>query len=261
MNRAFRPVAQKMVSKRGMQRIKAAASSCFEMLESRVFLSGSVLASVVHGNLNIRGDSGANAIVMDQTGLTADQVRITAGSGTSINHQANPVILSGITHGVYIRMGTAADTVTLANMSLPGNVSIGGGRGVNAVTFDNVHVASNLNIHNGSSQSATTLSNTTVGRNLVIGAGGDGQQVALQSVQIQRNTRIVSGGSGADTYTLDDSTFHGPVTLSTGRGADTVQLDAHGAPWAPHRVRFIVIDLAARRQRPAPDRRPRPKRQ
>src|SRR5688500_15224776 len=79
------------------QGANAPACASIETLESRVFLSGNVLASVAGGNLRIRGDAEANAIVVDQVGLNAGQVRISGASGTAINGQAGPIVLDGMT--------------------------------------------------------------------------------------------------------------------------------------------------------------------
>src|SRR5688500_600564 len=84
---------------------KAPARPIYEALESRVFLSGTVLATVVNGNLHIRGDAATNSIVVDGAGLTAGQVRISGAGDTAINDQADPVVLSGVTGRVNIRLG------------------------------------------------------------------------------------------------------------------------------------------------------------
>jgi hypothetical protein len=193
----------------------------------------------MHGNLNIRGDAAANVIVLDQSGLNADQVRISGASGTAINNQANPVILSGVTRGVDIRMGAGADSVTMSSLSLPGNVSVDGQKGANILTLNNVQVARSLNIHNSTT---TTIANTTVGKDLRIGPGSGVENVALRSVEVQRNTKIV-GGRWSDIFTVDNSIFHGAVRLYTGQGADdTLQFGVTGQTGTravfSNRVRF-----------------------
>jgi methionine-rich copper-binding protein CopC len=205
-----------------------------ETLESRLFLSGTVLASVAHGNLQIRGNSAANTIVLDQVGLTANQVRVTAADGTTINDQAGPVILSGITHSALIQMTKGANSVTLNNLSLPGDVSIIGNGGNETLTLNNVQIAANLTIQSDSNLAMTsTLTDITVGKNLLITRRSSaGQNFALQSVVVQRDTKIV-GGSGTDLLTIDDSTFHGAAWIITGNANDVVEFDANGAPLGP----------------------------
>jgi hypothetical protein len=209
---------------------KAPARLSFEALERRVLLAGSVLASVSNGNLSIYGDVAANAIVLDQSGLNADQVRITAAGGTTINDQADPVIVSGITRGVGIELRGGDDTVTLNNLSLPGNVWINDDAGANTLTVDNVQLAKTLNVKNISSLGATiTIANTTLGKHLRISTGAGGQDVELRSVEVKAKTRIGSG-DGADVLTIDDSTFHQSVKLYAGKGADLIEIDSHGDP-------------------------------
>ena len=198
-----------------------------------MLLSGSVLASVVHGNLNIHGDAAASDITLDQSGLSANQVRIASSSGATINNQAGPVVLSGITHDVFIRTGGGVDSLTLNNLSLPGNVSLNSMGGADTLVLNDVQIASNLWIHNHSvANTSTIIANSTVGNRLLISAGQGGQTLALQSVTVRWNTGIITG-KGADHVTVDDSTFHGAMRLNTGVGADVVQVESNGDQAGP----------------------------
>jgi hypothetical protein len=234
MKRAQHLLERNIFSNHNIEREKVLAHLFCETLESRLLLSGTVLASVAHGNLQIRGNSPVNAIVLDQVGLTANQVRVTAGDGTTINNQTGPVILSGITHSVLIQMAKGANSVTLNNLSLPGNLSLTGNGGNETLTLNDVQIAANLTIQSDSNLAMTsTLADTTVGGNLlIIRRSSAGQNFALQSVVVQRDTKIV-GGSGADLLTIDDSTFHGAAWIITGNANDIVELDANGAPLGP----------------------------
>ena len=230
MKHALRHLGSSIFSTHDIEREKAPACPSLEALEPRLLLSGAVLASMSHGNLNIRGDAAANAIVLDQAGLSANQVRISGAGGTTINGLAGPVVLSGVTGGVGIRMGAGDDSVTMSNLNLPGNVSVYGQGGANTLTLNNVHVAISLSINNSATLSTTTtIANVTVGKDLLIRPGTRGANVVLQSVEVQRNTGIISG-AGADIFTIGDSIFHGPVKLYTGQGADAVQIEANGDP-------------------------------
>lgn len=201
-----------------------------ELLESRVLMSGTVSAVVSHGNLIVRGDKAAEAIVLDQAGLTTGQVRLTGNGGTAINGQADPLVVSGITGDVRIRMGNAADRIAISNMSLPGNLTINAGAGENDLALSNVQVRLNLHMATGSDPGTTTMANTTVGEQLIIVNYSGGQTDTFQSVDVGGTAAVVSFGKGADTMAIDDSTFRGPVQLRTGEGNDTVSIDASGAP-------------------------------
>ena len=244
MKNATRHSVRNVFSKHSGKHRNAPARSAMEVLESRRLLSGSVLASVVHGMLTIRGDNAANAIVMDQTGLNASQVRVSAGNATTINNQANPVILSGVIHGARIRMGNAADSVTLNNISFRGNVSVDGGKGANILTLNTVHVAESLLIQNGSKLSTIAVADTAVGKRLSIQGGSGGQNVTLRSVQVRSDAAIVSGVKGPVILAIDDSTFDSAVAIRTGNRADTIQLDARGASQGPPTVFHGPLTIA-----------------
>jgi hypothetical protein len=194
--------------------------------------------------LNIRGDSAANVIVLDQTGLNANQVRVSGGSGTTINKQTNPVVLSGVVHGALVRMGNAADSITLTNLTLRGGLTVSGGKGANTLTLDNVHVAQSLSIQNGSKLSTIAIADTTAGRQLTIRGGTGGQNITLRSVDVRKGTTISSNGKGSVILAIDDSTFHGAVGIRTGNGADTIQLDSRGASQGPPTVFDGALTIA-----------------
>src|SRR5450432_1092972 len=96
--------ARSIFSKQNIRLENASAGASVECLESRVFLSGNVIAQVVDGNLTISGDSAGNVIFMNETRLAAHRVRIFGGDGTTINNQSGSVILNGIKGDALIRM-------------------------------------------------------------------------------------------------------------------------------------------------------------
>jgi hypothetical protein len=230
MKRSQQNPAQSVSTKKSSKREKMLNSASLEALETRVLLSGAVLASVSHGSLHIRGDAADDAIVVDQVGLNADQVRIAPANGSVINNQASPVVLSGIRRGVFIQMGSGDDSLTLQDLSLPGNVTIEDSAGSDTIALANTHVAKRIDIRQGAGVSgSTTIADTTVGKGLSIHSRSGGQTVALTSVEVQRNTDITTG-RGADTVKVDDSIFHGSMTVNTGRGADSVLIESQGNP-------------------------------
>lgn len=221
-------------SKRDTERLTAPACSSFEGLESRLLLSGDVSALIVDGSLRMRGDAAANSVVLDQIGLTGHQVRITGAGGTQINGQAAPVVLSGVLRRLFIRMGGGADSVTLNNMSLPGNLAVvqTGDNSV-ALSVNSVKVARSLYIKNSSRlRTRTLIANSAIGNMFMMQTGSGGQSISLQSVSVRRETSIVTG-KGTDTVAVDDSTFRGAVRMDTGAGTDLVQVDGRGAAAGP----------------------------
>jgi hypothetical protein len=230
MKRAKQLLATTGYSRPGAERKKAPARPSFESLEARVLLSGNVVASVVYGTLNIRGDAAANVIGLDQAGLSAGQVRLSGANGTTLNKLAGPVILSGVTRGVNIVMGAGDDIVTLGALTLSGNVSIDGQGGANTLVLNGVHVAQSLSLMNsGGAATVVSVANTTVGKDLMILPASGAETLTLQAVEVLKNTTLGAGGK-ADSLTIDDSHFHGSVNLYTGLGNDTVQIETHGDP-------------------------------
>ncbi|MEA2710287.1 MAG: hypothetical protein QOF78_2888 [Phycisphaerales bacterium] len=230
MKRASRRPAALFVSKRNLQTANALRRAAVEVLEPRRFLSGSVTATVDHGNLTILGDAEANAIVVDQTGLAAGEVRILGTGGTTVNDQSAAVVLTGITRGVGIRTGAGDDTVTVRDINLPGTLWINADGGANTVALDNVDVAQSLHITNESNVGVTvTIDDTTVGKHFRMETLGGGLNATIRALEVQAKTDIGSG-NGDDTVLIDDSTFHGRAYLYTGKGDDVIEIDANGSP-------------------------------
>jgi hypothetical protein len=230
MNRTSRRLAQNLLNNRVQS--QAPARPLVECLESRTLLSGTVSASVVNGTLIVHGDAARNAIILDQTGLNADQVRLTGTGDTKINKEAGPIVLNGVKRNVVVRMGANADDVTLRDVNLPGSVAIEGRGGADTLTLSNVRVASNLNITSGAKGSTTAIGTVTIGKDLTVRGGAGGQNVSFLSVHVKRNT-VVTSGRGASLLTVDDSTFDGFVRVTAGAAADVVRIDSLGAPDGP----------------------------
>jgi hypothetical protein len=191
-----------------------------ETLESRTFLSGTVLASVVDGALMLRGDAEANEIVMDGAGLSAGQVRVTGAAGTTINGAAEPLVLEGLTRHVRVQMGAGADAVTINDVVLPGSVTI---------TAETVHllavqVGRDARIYSGDAPAFLTIDDTSVAGALHLrtGAGADLIQIETrsdavgESSQFDGRVRIVMK-SGDDVLQVGVNDGAGHQTVMTGR--------------------------------------------
>src|SRR5262249_33859844 len=117
-----------------------------ESLEGRALMAN-VTASLVGGNLNLT-DNGASIVRVSQP--APNQIVLTPGPGTTVNGQAGPVTISGVTGNFSDNLGTGDDSLTFdlsgGSMSIR-NLSISGTTGnktVNTVTggtenFLNVH--------------------------------------------------------------------------------------------------------------------------
>lgn len=232
MKRTLQRLAGSLLSKSHIQRAAVRAISPGEALERRLFLSGNVTTTIDEGNLVIRGDVAANAIVVDQAGLAAGQLRITGAGGTTINGKGKPTVVSGITGGVSVAMGDGADSVMLQDMNVTGGIWIDGGAGINIIATDTMRVGDSLRVWNDAPKGDITIANTTIASGLQITTGSGGQNIALKAVEVQGETDIGSG-DGADVLKIDDSTFHGRGNLWTGDGADRVEIDSNGDSSGP----------------------------
>ena len=221
----MKDTSSRFVSISTTKKLKQATASAglpIEALENRLLLSGNVQASVTaDGILRIRGDAGANIIALDQTLLNAGQVRI-SGTDTTINGQTAPVVLSGVTSKVSVKLGTGRDRVTMSNMSLPGDVVAE----QRHLQLNNVQLAGSLTVF---SRATISLINTAIGQDLFTkstSASGDGT-ATLRDVSVQRNATI-HGSTGSDTITIDNAVFRGEAGVFAGLGNDSVKVEASG---------------------------------
>ncbi len=213
MKRLLRHQVRTLLLNRETQKQEPGGNSTAEPLERRVFLSGNVTAWVSQGDLTIGGDAEANAIVLDQAGLNADQVRVTGTGGTTINDGADPVIMSGITRAVGMHLGDGDDSLVMRDVSFPGDVWLNADGGTNTLALSNVQTAGSIYLGNDSTANTTiTIADTTIDGYLHISTGSGGHNLALDAVEVKGKTKIGSLNAN-DVITVDDSTFNGDVTL------------------------------------------------
>jgi hypothetical protein len=170
-----------------------------EILESRNLLSGDVSVTVSGGDLVITGDALDNQVRIDQIGLAPGEFRVSGERLTNINGDPAPVVVSGVTGGVFIRMGQDHDKVTFDGGQIPGDLRIITGSGADAVILDG----------------------TTVGGLLYIDTRAGRDSMHLFGVEVDGATRIATG-AGDDVVTRERSLFRGPSVVATGAGDDTV---------------------------------------
>lgn len=233
MKRARLRLTRNKASQQDTGRNSAPACLPPEALESRVFLSGNVLASVVNGNVHIRGDADANAIVMDQSGLAEGQIRVTGTDGTAINGQGAAVVLEGVTRNTRIRMEHGADSVTMSNMSLPGHVAVV----AETVVLQTVEVQRKTRIVSKTGPASVTVDDSNF-RGLVgiyTGKGADVIQIessgdpAGEPTRFDRNLSVLlySGDDllqvGVNGQAGNQSMLAGRVRFGGARGFDTLR--------------------------------------
>ncbi|MHC4718678.1 MAG: LEPR-XLL domain-containing protein, partial [Planctomycetota bacterium] len=221
----------------------------FEPLETRVLLSGDVIAMVSdEGNLIITGDSQGNAILIEMAGTAAGEVQVTSADGsTTINGQVGPVILSGVTGDVEAEMGKGADSVTFNVAYLPGGLMVDGGDGDTAVTLSMSQVAGDLfvtgrrgnatvglylsgvsgqvGVQHGNGDVSVTTVMSSIGQSLqVLGRKGYERVYLGSYVTIGGDVDLQLRGGGSE-VTLFQAYLGGRLSIQANRGADLVQLN------------------------------------
>jgi hypothetical protein len=233
MNRARPRQTRNPVSKPRTRHLPAPARLPVETLESRVFLSGSVLVSVVNGSLNVRGDSEANAIVVDRAGLTAGQLRVTGTDGTAVNGQSAAFVADGVTADALFRMEDGGDSVTLRNLSLPGHLTVVSEH----VAFQSVEVERNTRVTSKRGTSLVTIDDSNFHGHVGVHTGRGGDAVQIEShgdpagaVTTFDRRLAVMLNSGDDTLQVGVTGEAGNQSVSTGRvryggarGSDTLR--------------------------------------
>src|SRR4051812_7347020 len=78
-------------------------------LEGRLTPAGNVTAKLVAGSLVVTGDQQSNTLAVTQT--AANSFTVTPVDGTTVNGQADPVTVSGVTRDLVLRLGRGDDRV------------------------------------------------------------------------------------------------------------------------------------------------------
>lgn len=171
---------------------------CLESLEPRLLLSGNVVVDLHDGILRMIGDRQGNQIQIDQTGLPEGQFRIRGADGTTINGQADDLILEGV-QGVRVRLGSGDDILTLQDCQIAGSVEVSLGHG-----------SDEFNLNSGSAANIRIL-------------GGSGGNV-FDFTNFDSGTVHLRTGGGQDHLTVDDITHLQQLIMNLGGGSDVFEL-------------------------------------
>ncbi len=206
-----------------------------ETLEPRLLMSGNVTATVADGDVLVRGGRADNAVVVDQDGLADGQIRLVGVDGTTINGQAE-VILDDVVGALAFDLRGGDDAVTLDGVTLPGDLTVLGGRGDNAVVLTDVDIAGDVTVRNrrgadtfeltGASRIGDdlTIDNRSGGATTTItGVSDDGDPPAITPVEIGGDVSL-RNRRGATTTTLEHVTVGGEVGVRNARGVDVLEL-------------------------------------
>ncbi len=197
-----------------------------EPLEERIAPSGGITVIVSGGSLRITGDAGDNDFSINQTGLGADEYRVTSGGdATLINGQAGPLVFSGVTRDVSIRLNDGDDSVDLY-IDVGRNVLIDGGKGNDSVDLIGGAVNGNFTARMGDGNDGVTLLGGGVTGHVKIDAGKGDDGVYMDEHNVEGNVGIRMG-DGSDEVTLSNYVTVGrDLTIDGGKGFSSVGIMA-----------------------------------
>jgi len=176
-----------------------------EPLEERIAPSGGIEVIVSGGSLKITGDAGNNDFEIEPRLAAGEYSIISGGDATLINGHAGPVVVSGVTKDVNIKLGDGDDSVLFDGINLPGNVKVDAGKGNDAFEIAFGSVAGNLGISMGDGNGDIDIGNCTIGGKVDIkGATGD-DSVSLDIVTVNKGLSIMTGNGNLDASITDTS--------------------------------------------------------
>jgi hypothetical protein len=177
-----------------------------DVLESRRLLSGDVLAKVIDGKLLLLGDNQDNAVVINDDGLASEQFRLTASGGTTINGSAEPVVLSGVTRGIAVRLQGGADSITLDGITAGGKsgVSLNGSGGADTIRILNSAITGRTKIRAGGGDDVIELTGSTFADRFDLNTSGGHNSLLLGGAVFNDRKKI-------HTHKRKDTVSEGPA--------------------------------------------------
>src|SRR5687767_2123084 len=206
MARMFRAVVSWLWQSLPLRVIRMSAPFRVDALESRRLLSGDVLAKVIGGKLLLLGDNQDNAVVINDDGLASGQLRLTASGGTTINGSAEPVVLSGITRGIAVRLEDGADGITLDGITAGGKsgVSINGSGGADTIKILNSAITGRTKIRAGGGDDVIELTGSTFSARFDLNTSGGHNSLLLGGAVFNDRKKI-------HTHKKKDTVSEGPA--------------------------------------------------
>ena len=180
-------------------------------LEDRTVPAGNVIAVVNGGVLNVIGDGLDNQVWIAGDGYFRAIIRSIDGT-TTINGQAGPVTLSGITRGYDIVMDSGNDTLALSGIHAWRSLSIDLGSGNNALHIVDSHSWRDTRIVAGGNNDGIQIVNSNFWRDSMIDPGDGNDIINLPGTTFWRRTWI-NGGPGINVLTRDTARFFGPSEI------------------------------------------------
>lgn len=170
--------------------------------------TGAVRVRLAGGRLVIQGSTANDNVRIEAAGPNA--FRLSPGTGTLINGQAEPVVFTGVTRGMHVRLGYGNDSILLDGsvnlLPIGGGLSIDAGSGDDTVRLDGVAIRGRTNLDAGPGNDLVAITDSILSRelNLISGAGAD--RIVLAHSHFIRQV-VIEAARRQDVLDLDDSMF------------------------------------------------------
>jgi len=190
-----------------------------EQLEVRVLPAGNVIATVVDGNLTLKGDAEDNSVRIE---IDGGNVVVTGLDGTTINGAADFEAVTGSTAvagDVVAELGKGDDQFVIGDdVVVEGNVRVTDFLGATTLGMRSVEIQGDLLVQTGRGDDAISLSDTTIGGDARIATHRGKDLVSLLQTEVTGELAIVTG-RGKDGVVIDDSALSS-ARLGLGQGRD-----------------------------------------
>lgn len=160
---------------------------------------GNVAVAVQRGRLRLDGDAASNAVAITQTDHFA--YKVTGLSGTTLNGNEDPLIITGARWGLRVSLNDGADRLLIDDAAFRGITAINTGPGADLISFSKA-------TFQGFTSIATSNGNDTIN--------------ALDSLFV--GVTFFDLGDGADSTTLSRSALRGIGLFDGGHGDDELDI-------------------------------------
>ena len=208
----------------------------FENLETRNLMAGNVTATISNGNLKIVGDTAANDITVNFTANGA--LTVVGNNATTVNGAANAAFTNVSSVGIRLGEGNDVAVVDGNSFSLGGGVRITDRSGANTYTVREITLDGQVNIRaSGGNQTVTV--DDIFGSLVHIRTGVGNDTVNLGD--ITGSARLLTGRGD------DDINFNGDITgnlfLNGGLGDDLLTITAGSEVNGRSHIISVSIDV------------------
>ncbi len=205
-----------------------------ESLESRLALSGTVIATIAGGVLTLTGDVADNSLTIVET--LPDHFTITGGGTTLIKLGAAAAVamVEFDAHVVSIKgdLKEGNDDIVLTDVDLTKDLTLALGIGTNTVKLTNLFLGGSLSVQGGSGTDTVTLDNLFQVSGKAAFALGDGVNSLVETAAIilVEGALSYTGGNSTDTINLTPSDFisMGSLTVAAGAGDGSLDMGCAG---------------------------------